>query len=474
MRRMRRVVLCWSIVLAGLAGLRGALTSEPHMEITKDVEVTVTWPRVTVGQGDQFPWTQLASGDHLTVVNDGRGPYTDIGDTHDRYAVSSKWSLGPTYNHKVFRVRGMNLDDLTKPQWETAEFGYETAPVEHSYDTAPVLSPARKRLPLGSYCFGILAIGDQHVVASLAQYSRATNDVVMQKDVSRRWCGCAWVITEDGGATWRFRSGKTLAAKDWKADGGVLPDDTTFLHTERGVFSMVNLAQMGPGYQWNRTFGPERGIRGYVFAFMPNGHINDRGENAPPYQRELILARCRVGEAKDLAVSRVFDPRNWQFYGGVGGDGAPVWSDLASRRPVPMDVPYPIGWSASGQSWYSSCIYLKSVDRFVLIATGFVWPDAGPSAMYVHVARNPWGPWHLAWHTHKATLREDPEARPFSPYWIPGFCDLDAGVDEKGRVLRDCYFSVAGVGATGAKGWVAETMARYGVNIGRIRFAFDP
>ncbi len=89
-------------------------------------------------------------------------------------------------------------------------------------------------------------------------------------------------------------------------------------------------------------------------------------------------------------------------------------------------------------------------------------------------ARNPWGPWHLAWHTHKATLREDPEARPFSPYWIPGFCDLDAGVDEKGRVLRDCFFSVAGIGATSAKGWVTETMARYGVNIGRIRFAFDP
>ena len=420
------------------------------------VEVTVTWPRVTVGHGDQFPWTQLAGGDHLTVVNDGRGPYVDIGDACDRHAVTDG-SRGSTYNHKVFRTRGMNLDDLANPQWATDEYGYGNAPRE--FDR------------LGAYCFGILAIGDQHVIVPLALRNYPGEDSMRG---SNAWGGCAWVVTEDGGATWRFRSGKTLAAKDWKADRGVPLEDATFAHTERGVFTMVNLVQMGPGYQWNRTFGRERSIRGYVFAFLPNGHINDRGENAPPHQRELILARCWVGEGKGLAASRVFNPRNWQFYGGVGGDGAPAWSDLAGRRPVPMDVPYPIGWSASGQSWYSSCIYLKSVDRFVLIATGFVYPDAGPSAMYVHVGRNPWGPWHLAWHTHKATLREDPEARPFSPYWIPGFCDLDAGVDEKGRVLRDCFFSVAGIGATSAKGWVTETMARYGVNIGRIRFAFDP
>ena len=431
------------------------------------VEVTVTWPRATVGHGDQFPWTQLAGGDHLTVVNDGGGPYVDIGDAYDRWDVNRQSAAGhqpKVYNHKLFRVRGMNLDDLTNPQWATGEHGYENAMPAHG--GRPLADDRRS-----AYCFGILAIGDQHVIVPLALYSRAE---VVCDDKGTRWCGCAWVITEDGGATWRFRSGKTLAAKDWEADRGVPLDDATFAHTERGVFTTVNLAQMGPGYEWNRTFGPERGIRGYVFAFMPNGHINDRGANPPPYQRELILARCSVGEGEDLAVSRVFDPSNWQFYAGVGRDAAPAWSDLAGRQPVPMDVPYPIGWSASGQSWYSSCIYLKSVDRFVLIATGFVYPEDGPSAMYVHVARDPWGPWHLAWHTHKATLRENPEARPFSPYWIPGFCDLDAGVDGKGRALRDCFFSVAGVGATNAKGWVTETMARYGVNIGRIRFAFEP
>ena len=377
------------------------------------VEVTVTWPRTTVGHGDQFPWTQLAGGDHLTVVNDGRGPYIDIADASDRHAVTHG-SHGPTYNHKVFRVRGMKLDDLANPQWATQEYGYENAPPE--FDR------------LGAYCFGILAMGDRHVIVPLALRNYPGKGSMRGVNA---WGGCAWIITEDGGVTWRFRSGKTLAAKDWKADKGVPLDDTTFAHTERGVFTMVNLAQMGPGYLWNRTFSPGRGIRGYVFAFMPNGHFNDRGANPLPYQRELILARCKVGEDEDPAVDRVFDPCNWQFYGGAGGDGDPVWSDLADRRPVPMDVPYPIGWSTSGQSWYASCIYLKSVDRFVLMAAGFIWPEDGPSAIYVHVSRNPWGPWHLAWHTHNAILREEPLTRPFSPYWIPGFCDLDAGVDEK-------------------------------------------
>ena len=122
------------------------------------VEVTVTWPRVTVGQGDQFPWTQLAGGDHLTVVNDGRGPYVDIGDACDRRAVTDG-SRGSTYNHKVFRARGMNLDDLANPQWVTDEYGYGNAPRE--FDR------------LGAYCFGILAIGDQHVIVPLALQSRA-------------------------------------------------------------------------------------------------------------------------------------------------------------------------------------------------------------------------------------------------------------------------------------------------------------
>jgi hypothetical protein len=429
------------------------------------VEVTVTWPRTTLGHGDQFPWTQLASGDHLTVVNDGRGPYTHFGDTCDRHAadrLSSGEYHPEVYNHKVFRTRGMNLDDLANPRWVTGEYGYQNAPP--AYDGKPLANDR-----CSAYCFGILAIGDRHVIVPLALFSRP-DKVPDEKGTS--WCGCAWMVTKDAGATWRFRSGKTLAARNWKADRGVSVEDATFVNAERGVFSMVNLAQMGPGYQWNRGFSPERGIRGYVFAFMPNGHINDRGTSRPPYQRELILARCRVGDGDDLAIARVFDPRNWQFYAGIGADGIPLWHDLSGRRPVPMDVPYPIGWSASGQSWYSSCIYLKSVDRFVLIAAGFTWPDPGPSAIYVHVSRNPWGPWQLAWRTHKATLRGT-EARPFSPYWIPGFCDLDAGTDEKGRMLRDCHFSLAGVGNTSDKGWVRETMARYGVNVARIRFAFD-
>jgi len=123
----------------------------------------------------------------------------------------------------------MNLDDLTNPPWVTDEYGYESAPPELDR--------------LGAYCFGILALADQHVILPRALRNYPGKGGTRGGNA---WGGCAWVITEDGGATWRFRSGKTLAAKDLKADRGVPIEDTTFAHTERGVFTMVNLVQMGP------------------------------------------------------------------------------------------------------------------------------------------------------------------------------------------------------------------------------------
>jgi len=51
---------------------------------TDILDVSFTVPLQTRGEGDQFPWTQLANGDHITVVNDGRGPHTAIGNNVDR------------------------------------------------------------------------------------------------------------------------------------------------------------------------------------------------------------------------------------------------------------------------------------------------------------------------------------------------------------------------------------------------------
>lgn len=445
-------------ILCGLACLASAVVDPSH---ATGVDATLVWPEVTVGHGDQYPWTQLANGDHLTVVNDGRGPYLDIGNDADRREIGRRHGPtyhGPTYNHKVFLCRNMELSDLGNPRWTVTEFGYQNAPLE--------FVPPQWERP-GAYCFGILAIGDRHVLLPLALQAFPGPGAVPI------WGGNAWVVTEDGGKTWRFRSGGTLADKTWEGKHGVPIGETTFAHTQRSVLTTMTLAQMGPGYEWNRLFDENRSIRGYVFAYAPNGHIDDRSRPLP-YQREVILARLRVGEESELDIARAFEPCNWEFYAGLDDRGNPQWSGLEDRQPLPMDVPYPTGWSKSGQSWYPSCVYLKSVDRFLLIACGFTYPDGGTSALYIHEARNPWGPWRLLYRTHEAHLQANIKDRPFSSYWIPGFCDLDAGTDAQGRLLRDCYFSLSGIGDTQKHTWNRMTMARYGINIGKVRLAFPP
>ncbi|MBW2580869.1 MAG: hypothetical protein JRD00_08000, partial [Deltaproteobacteria bacterium] len=84
----------------------------------------------------------------------------------------------------------------------------------------------------------------------------------------------------------------------------------------------------------------------------------------------------------------------------------------------------------------------------------------------------PQGPWTQVYASKNITLQGDPQDRIFSPNWIPGWCDLNAGKDSAGNDLVGCYLSCAWLGNVDAAGWTREEKKRYGINIGKFLFTF--
>ncbi|MCB1120276.1 MAG: hypothetical protein KJT03_01905, partial [Verrucomicrobiae bacterium] len=215
--------------------------------------------------------------------------------------------------------------------------------------------------------------------------------------------------------------------------------------------------QMGAGYQENQD--------GYVYAFAPNGHINE-WETDDPVQRQTVLARCFVGRNHDNAEA-LYDPHNWRVWTGTG------WSkDFSQRFPV---ITWPAKGTSHGQAWYPSVIYLPSQKTYLAVASSIEPPDYPETAslLYVYASDAPQGPWKQVFSSGNFYLQGVKEDRIFSPYWIPGWCDRNAGTDAHGNTQIDCYLSMAGLGDTRGKGWNKETKKRYGVNVGKLRFKFS-
>ena len=420
--------------------------------------VTLVDPVTTRGMGDQFPWTQLANGDHVTVVNDGVGPQTEIGNDTNRHKDHIWPNVSNTYNFKPWLVTDMDLSNLNDPQWSTEEIGfYFMGPFEKM--------PGSGAGVRAFYSFGVLALGNDTVIVSITLTgNRHTSRDYIGSGVSGtqyRWGGSAFIITTDGGKTWRLRDGTLLHEFDWTRDA--LPVEAcTFIPAnveglgDESPFTMPVFMQMGPGYSENED--------GYVYVFAPNGHLNEH-ETESLAQRQTVLARCFIGKDHGNPTA-VWDPGNWQVWEGKG------WtSDFSSREPVML---WPHKGTAHGQAWYPSVVYLPGEKLYLALASTLQPPVHRDkhSAIAIFAAGAPQGPWNQVFYDNRLFLQGDPEDRMFSTYWIPGWCGIDAGADEEGNRLIDCYFSASGLGNTTEQGWNPVTKRRYGVNVGKFQLAF--
>ena len=428
-----------------------------QMAATADIlDVAFTAPMQTRGEGDQFPWTQLANGDHVTVVNDGRGPHTAIGNNTDRSTSRIVAKFGSKYNHKPWLIKYLNLSDLNNPQWTTSEIGYN--------NDGPPEKVGGKNVG-AFYSFSVLAIGDNTIIVPIALAGKRHSSTDYKgSEVSGhlyRWGGNAFIITTDSGSTWKLRNGTTLGAFNWVSSS--LPTNAcTFVPKnisglgKKSPFTMVMLMQMGAGYKENTD--------GYIYAFAPNGHINEHLSDDMT-QRQTVLARCFIGTNHSNPTA-VWDTANWKVWDGAG------WScDISTRRPV---ITWPEKGTSHGQAWYPSVVYLPSKEVYLAVASTLQPPGySNPaSKMYVYVAPAPQGPWTQVYASGNICLQGDLQDRIFSPNWIPGWCDRDAGKDIGGNHLIDCYLSTAGLGNVEAAGWTQEEKKRYGINVGKFRFTF--
>jgi hypothetical protein len=440
-------------IIIGLALAAAVIRTATGADIL-DVKFTV--PMQTRGEGDQFPWTQLAGGDHITVVNDGRGPHNSIGNHADRRTSSIVASVGLKYNHKPWLVKNLNVSDINNPQWTTCEIGYQDVGPPEKVDGINVGA---------FYSFSVLAIGNNTIIVPIALAGdRHSSADYRGTEVSGRryhWGGSAFIITTNRGSTWRLRNGTRLGAFDWVSSP--LPTSAcTFIprHVSglggKSPFTMLMLMQMGAGYTDNTD--------GYVYAFAPNGHINEHLSNDTT-QRQTVLARCFIGKDHSHPTV-VWDPANWTVWDGSG------WSaDFSTRRPV---ITWPEKGTNHGQAWYPSVICLPSQGVYLAVAST-LQPPGYPnpaSKMYVYAAVAPQGPWTQVYASKNITLQGDPHDRIFSPNWIPGWCDLNAGKDSAGNDLVGCYLSCAGLGDVDTAGWTREEKKRYGINIGKFLFTF--
>lgn len=420
------------------------------------VEFTV--PVQTRGHGDQFPWTQLANGNHVTVVNDGRGPHAEILNNTSRDNSDIWQDFGNTYNFKPWLVTDMDLSDLNDPRWKTQEIGfYHMGPFEKR--------PGMIGGVRSFYSFGALALGNETLIVPITltgkRHSSGDYRGASVTGTSYLWGGSAFIVTRDGGKRWKLRDGSLLHEFDWN-NQPLTPELCTFIPAnldglgDKSPFTMLVLMQMGAGYRDNED--------GFVYAYAPNGHINE-WVTEDPTQRQTVLARCYIGRSHENPEA-VFDPLNWQVWAGSS------WSDdFTQRSPV---MTWPSKGTSHGQAWYPSVIYLPSQKVYLAVASSIQppnYPDTA-SLLYVYASETPEGPWTQVYASGNFYLQGEKTDRIFSPYWIPGWSDLEAGKDTKGNLWIDCYLSMAGLGDTRNEGWNQSTKKRYGVNVGKFRFTF--
>ena len=170
-------------------------------------------------------------------------------------------------------------------------------------------------------------------------------------DGARTQIASKLIWSSDDGATWK------------NAEYG--PDAEAFAMFFREpdhAFHSPTFLQAGRGYV--------DALDGYVYLYSP--HEDQRRGND-----NLDLARVPVGAIADRAA--------YEFFGGLGQNGDPLWTRvIANRRPV-LNLP---GHVSPGDA-----VWLPAMRRVLLATVSGSW--SSPSRLVLLDAPQPWGPWTL-------------------------------------------------------------------------------
>jgi hypothetical protein len=184
--------------------------------------------------------------------------------------------------------------------------------------------------------------------------------------------------------------GASWTAANWafvKAEGVILP---TFL-------------------QFGRNYQDARDDFVYVYATHYKAGVFD------------IRDKLRIQRPGEIALmrtpkKRIMDRTSYEFFQGIDGAGAPIWTkDLMTRGPVFEDP--------NGVGWNTSVSHNRGIGRYLLITEH---NDSAAGNIGIFDASEPWGPWTTVMYS---TGFGAPHIEPTSFFW--NFSNKWASVDGK-------------------------------------------
>lgn len=171
---------------------------------------------------------------------------------------------------------------------------------------------------------------------------------------------------------------------------------------------------MGCDYRDNRD--------GYIYVYGLNGSVDGR-------MNELVLFRVRT--------EAILDRNAYEFFGGLGNDGAPRWvRDIKDRKPA---LRYPPGWvnrtnlfpgDLVVESWLPSVVYNAPLGLYMMASAGIGCAADGTEfgkASYLGfwISATPWGPWRQVHEDMAWTPGGNRAARAYAPQIAPGWIAAD-------------------------------------------------
>lgn len=284
------------------------------------------------------------------------------------------------YNSRLLYVAG-------KPQ--SATF--------HDVPGYPTLTPSFDK-DTRYYGFGTLALGTR-IYQFMSTFNR-TFPAVATESFDLRFVGVKLIYSSDNGRTWRNQDGSYPVT--WEGWVNRSRENMLFYEEPQHAFSMISLLQMGRGYGANRD--------GFVYAYAPNG-------NTEGTMNQLVMFR--------VPRSDVLNRREYEYFGGLQGNGNAKWTrDIDSRNVV---LTFPGGWvnrTHHPWSWMPSVTYNAPLGLYMMASWGNAPAADGKwfgrsSYLGFWVALAPWGPWRQI-HEETAWMPGmDAETRAFAPQIAP-------------------------------------------------------
>lgn len=325
------------------------------------------------GLGDGYKMSLAADGRQLLVVNDGPG----WADPPKAFYNSRLWSIsGPANDAAFSEIEGYpDLNMSTRP---------EDAPRYHGH--------------------GLLAVRGR-LYQFLTTLDRA-------EDRPRHWIGAKLIYSDDQGRTWHNQDGTSpVQFEDWKDQSR---KTLAFFQEPDGCFSLLSMLQMGRDYNANRD--------GYIYVYGVNGNVDG-------LMNQLVMFR--------VGVDQLLDRTAYEYFGGRGHDGSPLWTKDIQKRAVVHS--FPRGWVNDTnlfpgdlviESWLPSVVYNEKLGLYMMASAGAGPASDGtefgkPSYLGFWVADTPWGPWRQIYEDQAWMPGGEQAARAYSPQIAPGWISED-------------------------------------------------